>query len=77
MSDPLKDFIEVWGDGYLSGDIATHLTCIEVEAIASLFLSVGNTRAAESWIDNHAEADDCGDMHCRCDNPDCIKEREA
>ncbi|WKW87292.1 hypothetical protein SEA_CHARGERPOWER_77 [Mycobacterium phage Chargerpower] len=74
--DPLKTFIEVWGRD-LAVDVASHLTCIEAEAIASLFLSLGDAKAAEEWIECHAEADDCGDMHCRCDDPECIEERKA
>ncbi|ASR77181.1 hypothetical protein KIV66_gp74 [Mycobacterium phage MyraDee] len=73
--DPLATFLEVWGDGYLAGDIGSNLTCIEAEAIASLFLSLGQANAAEAWIDGHSEGDDCGDMHCRCDDADCIAER--
>lgn len=71
-----QTFIEVWGDGYLAGDIAEKLTCIEVEALASLFLSYGQPDAAERWIRYHADGDGCDDMHCRCDDPECIAERE-
>ncbi|ASJ79763.1 hypothetical protein KIY83_gp77 [Mycobacterium phage Fameo] len=69
-------FIETWGDGYLAGDMADKLTCIEAEAIAELFRAFGETRTAEAWIESHAYGDDCGDMHCQCDDPECIKERE-
>lgn len=72
----LDQFKEVWGDGYLLGDIATKLTCIEFEAMADLLLAIGvDERTVEAFEDDHSEGDDCGDMHCRCDDTDCIEER--
>lgn len=75
MSDPLIQFLDDWGGGYLAHDIGPKLTCIEAEALACLYLSVGRTQDADSWIENHAESDDCGDLHCRCTAPECIAER--
>ncbi|AAN01832.1 hypothetical protein SEA_BUZZBUZZ_77 [Mycobacterium phage BuzzBuzz] len=75
--DEAKNFVEVWGDGYLAGDLAEKLTCIEVEALASVLLSLGAADAATKWIEYHAEADDCGDQHCRCDDEECKAEREG
>ncbi|AOT25446.1 hypothetical protein KIP29_gp18 [Mycobacterium phage BabyRay] len=71
----IEHFIEVWSDGYLSADTATHMTCVEVEALAGVFRAFGHNDTADRWIADHAEADDCGDMHCRCDDPECIQER--
>ncbi|AVJ50824.1 hypothetical protein SEA_KALNOKY_83 [Mycobacterium phage Kalnoky] len=75
--DETKHFIEVWGDGYLASDLGEKLTCTEVEALASLLLSLGAGEAAARWIEYHAEGDDCGDMHCRCDDEECKAEREG
>lgn len=72
-----QEFAAVWSDGHLAADLATKLTCIEVEALASMLLSLGQPEAADKWIEFHAEGDDCDDMHCRCDDPECIAEREA
>ncbi|AOZ61327.1 hypothetical protein SEA_DARTHPHADER_87 [Mycobacterium phage DarthPhader] len=69
--DPLKEFAEVWGGSHLAGDIAEKLTCNEAEAIACLFLSIGDTESADFWIEHHSYSDDCGDEHCRC--TDCKK----
>lgn len=73
----IEQFKETWGDLHLAGDIASKLTCIEVEALADVFRTFGAAESAEAWISAHAEGDECGDMHCRCDNPECIAEREG
>lgn len=71
-------FKEVWGDGYLLGDIATTLMCTEFEALADMLLAVGvDPQTVEDFEGYHAAGDDCGDLHCRCDDADCIAEREA
>ncbi|ASR86530.1 hypothetical protein SEA_CHANGELING_78 [Mycobacterium phage Changeling] len=68
----LDQFKEVWGDGYLLGDIATNLTCTEFEAMADLLLAIGcDEQMVEAFEDDHAEGDDCGDMHCRCGDEEC------
>ncbi|QFG10445.1 hypothetical protein KIV65_gp22 [Mycobacterium phage Anthony] len=77
MSDPLMEFAEVWSDGDLANNLADKLTCNEAEAIASLFLSIGKVEAADAWMKSHELGDDCGDMHCICDDEECIKEREG
>ncbi|AGK86107.1 hypothetical protein Chy5_0072 [Mycobacterium phage Chy5] len=74
----LDQFKSVWGDGYAVCDIATSLTCTEFEALADLLLAIGvDPRTVESFESSHAEGDDCGDMHCRCDDPGCIEERNS
>ncbi|EKF22970.1 putative gp79 [Mycolicibacterium hassiacum DSM 44199] len=72
----LAQFKEVWSDGYLLSDIATHLTCTEFEAMADLLLAIGvSEETVAGFEEAHAEGDDCGDMHCCCDDPECIEER--
>ncbi|AYD87016.1 hypothetical protein SEA_NEARLYHEADLESS_87 [Mycobacterium phage NearlyHeadless] len=68
-------FKQAWGDGYLASDIAEKLTCIEVEALAGLLQVLGDVDSAETWINYHAEGDDCGDSHCLCD--ECNERTEA
>ncbi|AXH46817.1 hypothetical protein SEA_ACOLYTE_74 [Mycobacterium phage Acolyte] len=70
-------FKEKWGDTHLLGDIAGKLTCPEFEALADMLLAVGvDPDTVEEFEDLHAESDECGDMHCQCDDPECIEERE-
>lgn len=72
----LEHFLNTWGSGsWLAGDIGTSLTCIEVEALADLYRVNDREEEAKGWIRSHAEGDDCGDMHCTCDDPECIEER--
>lgn len=68
-------FKAVWGDGYLAEDLASKLTCTELESLTRLFRAIGGEVAAETWTESHAEHDECSDMHCRCDDEDCIAER--
>ncbi|AEL17880.1 hypothetical protein TRIXIE_80 [Mycobacterium phage Trixie] len=71
-----EQFKEVWGDGHLLCDISTKLTCIEFEALADMLLAIGvNPGTIEGFEECHAEGDECGDMHCQCDDPECIEER--
>ena len=70
----LERFLDVF-TGDVEG-IPTSMTCTEVEAMADLLLAHGHARAAEAWIAEHAEEDDCGDWHCKCDDPECIAERD-
>ncbi|QDP44657.1 hypothetical protein SEA_NOTHINGSPECIAL_73 [Mycobacterium phage NothingSpecial] len=78
LSSAMHQFKEVWGDGYLIGDIGTKLTCIEMEALADMLQACGiPADRVEEFISAHAEGDECGDMHCTCDDPECIAEREA
>ncbi|QGJ90974.1 hypothetical protein SEA_BIANCATRI92_76 [Mycobacterium phage BiancaTri92] len=73
-----EQFREVWSDGMLLGDIAGKLTCTEFEAMADMMLAVGfEPRTVAMFEECHAEDDECGDMHCRCDDPECIEERES
>jgi hypothetical protein len=58
MDNPIENFITVWGDSFLAHDVGPKLTCIEAEALASLFTSFGRADVAERWIEGHAEGDD-------------------
>ncbi|AMW64156.1 hypothetical protein SEA_EVILGENIUS_79 [Mycobacterium phage EvilGenius] len=72
----MHQFKEVWGDSHLIGDIGTHLTCMEMEALADMLQACGvDPDHVEEMIALHAEGDECGDMHCTCDDPECIEER--
>lgn len=73
--DAAQNFKEVWGDGYLACDLGTKLTCIELEALTRLLRAIGDEQAADTWTECHAEGDDCDDLHCQCDAPECIEER--
>ncbi|AFN37701.1 hypothetical protein ELTIGER69_77 [Mycobacterium phage ElTiger69] len=65
--DVADAFEQAFCSGYLASDIATHLSCVEVEALAGLLCALGENSAAGEWIEFHSEADDCGDQHCRCE----------
>ncbi|AGT11953.1 hypothetical protein O156_gp24 [Mycobacterium phage LittleCherry] len=65
----VRSFLTSWADGWLAADVAASLSCVEVEALASLLRALGHGSAASTWIEEHAEGDDCGDQHCRC--PEC------
>jgi len=77
-------FLKTWATDenqpHLADDIATGLTCTEAEALADLIVSLGvmldidTDAAAEYWITQHAQGDDCGDMHCLCG---CEHEEES
>ncbi|QGH79756.1 hypothetical protein SEA_ANON_85 [Gordonia phage Anon] len=60
-------------------DIAQSLSCTEFEALIDLMQAFGMISGgmAKEVEERHAEADDCGDMHCRCTDPECIAEREG
>lgn len=58
---------DVLSDGEIADEVGTSLNCTEVEALADLFRATGHEDAAQVWIDCHAEGDDCGDSHCRCE----------
>ncbi|ERB55308.1 hypothetical protein N806_29675 [Rhodococcus sp. P27] len=70
----LERFLDTMS-GDTAYDIGPNLTCPEVEAVADLFLANDRADDAKAWIEAHAEVDDCGDMHCQCDDDECIAER--
>ncbi|WP_207568344.1 hypothetical protein [Mycolicibacterium fallax] len=67
--DALVAHLDAWERSDLAGDLATQLTCGEVNALVGLLVAFGRQRAAQQWISAHAEGDDCGDEHCTC--PHC------
>lgn len=80
-NEAIKRFVEVFADGMLASGVGESLTCTEVETLADLLRAFGEPRAAECWIECHAEQDDCGDSHCTCAHctsddavecPDCL-----
>lgn len=75
MTEEEKTFADVWAAGDLAGDVATLLTCTEVEVLACLLHAYGHAEAATAWIEAHAEGDDCGDDHCRCE--ECRTDKEG
>lgn len=62
--DALARFLNAW-NGELAGDIATKLTCDEVDAVADLLRATGHTDTAAAWIRHHADGDEPGDSHYR------------
>lgn len=66
---------DVLSDSEIADEVGTALTCTEVEALAELFRATGHEDAAQAWIECHAEGDDCGDSHCRCE--DCTTTPEG
>lgn len=73
-STAIEQFLAVWTD--MEG-IGSALTCSEAEALADLFIALGKPGRAESLMYDHGTADDCGDQHCQCDDPECIEYRES
>ncbi|QDK03153.1 membrane protein [Mycobacterium phage SydNat] len=66
-ADVVESFMTSWADGWLAADVATYLSCVEVETLAGLLEALGEARAAKVWIEEHAKSDDCGDQHCLCE----------
>jgi hypothetical protein len=62
-----EDFLERFGrfGASLAENIATGMTCCEIEAFAAVLADLGNAAAAQSWIDAHAEGDEPEDEHYR------------
>lgn len=50
---------------HLADEVATTLSCSEVEALAELLSALGRHDLGAAWIGAHAEQDDEGDMHYR------------
>lgn len=58
----LREFAEVW-TGDVADEVASALSCMEVEALAQLFRAAGREGMALAWINAHAWHDDQGDAH--------------
>ncbi|GAB4584431.1 hypothetical protein [Nocardia sp. IFM 10818] len=74
--DAAKEFAEVFDNWEAAAHVGSSFQCSEVEALAELLRACGRDDAAESWIDWHAEDDECGDAHCRCAGDHCENEDE-
>lgn len=59
-------FKRAWTDHHLANNIATYLTCNELESLAGLLDILGMHDASETWITEHAKGDECDDQHCTC-----------
>ncbi|MCP3755775.1 hypothetical protein [Streptomyces sp. TBY4] len=57
------DLVDLLDDGMLASGIAEHLNCGEVERLADFLKAHDQFRAAELWLECHAESDDEGDSH--------------
>ncbi|MEV0766495.1 hypothetical protein [Nocardia sp. NPDC050435] len=68
----LAVFTETFDCGSLAFEVGPALTCLEAEALAGLLGALGSAAGADAWIEGHAASDDCGDMHCQCE--DCVPE---
>ena len=59
-------FLDVFDDQMLAGDVGPRFTCCEVEALAGMLRAVGAEGAAAAWIEGHSWGDDdIGDLHRR------------
>ncbi|WP_274562395.1 hypothetical protein [Streptomyces spiramyceticus] len=59
-------FAAAWTDDILVRDLASRLTCIEVELLATVLRVCGGApEYGDDWIGAHAETDQPGDQHYR------------
>lgn len=68
--DVLVDAEAVFIDPYFLGDVATSISCGEVDRIAALLRACNLPYAAERLIHAHSEEDDEGDEHYHYPDPD-------
>lgn len=59
----LDRFTTVWSDPTLAHDVAQHLGCTELDALANVLKAAGNEHAAAIWTACHAEQDEQDDTH--------------
>ncbi|MFJ7202113.1 hypothetical protein ACIQWR_01055 [Streptomyces sp. NPDC098789] len=57
------DLVDLLDDGMLASGVAEHLNCGEVERLADFLKAHDQARAAEMWLECHAEDDEEGDLH--------------
>lgn len=66
LGEALAAFVEVFSDSQTSNDVATHLRCAEVDALAELLRAAGDPSSAIRWLMAHSrgdhQEDDC-DWH--------------
>ena len=59
-------FLDVFDDQMLAGDVGPRFTCGVVEALAGMFRAVRAEGAAAAWIEGHSWGDDdIDDLHRR------------
>jgi hypothetical protein len=64
LQQAASDFANEWADEMTLGDLAPRMGCMEAETLAGLLRAVGDDRAADVCIEQHATADDDEyDMH--------------
>lgn len=56
-------FLEQFRSSDLAAELASALTCSDVNALANLLSTQGADAAAADWLAPHAENDDEGDAH--------------
>lgn len=62
----VAQFLDVFDDQMLAGDVGPRFTCGEVEALAGMLRAVGAEGAAAAWIEGHSWGDDdIDDLHRR------------
>jgi len=64
-----SNFLDVFGADDFANDVASRMTCIEVEAVIFMLRAVRGEAAAATWLDAHAEEDEEGDSHYRSEVP--------
>lgn len=63
LTETVDALVAAWSDDILASDLATKLTCAEVEVLADLMKARGEESAAEMWLELHAAGDKEGDYH--------------
>jgi len=66
-TNELTHFTAVFSRHDFAADVAPRLSCIEVEALASLLRALGEPATADIWIQEHAAGDELGDAHYQGD----------
>lgn len=61
--DAVAEFAPVFSRPDTAADLATRLSCREVDALAEMLRACGQVDAAEMWIEEHVTDDDEGDAH--------------
>ncbi|MCS5498210.1 hypothetical protein NY547_13250 [Cnuibacter physcomitrellae] len=58
-----RRFVEVFAAEDTAADLASRLSCTEIDALVDLLAAAGAEDAAACWLDHHGPADDPGDEH--------------
>ncbi|GAA2812977.1 hypothetical protein [Saccharopolyspora taberi] len=57
LPEPVDRFLTAWAVSEVSSDVASRLTCGEVEALCGLFEHFDRPDLAEKWREDHADGD--------------------